>query len=193
MKNKFSISILLAIFILNYSCAQDLKSLDQEDKNSIITNEDNYEMELVFEDENIIWGIEFLDDNSILASVKSGSIYHYKNGVKTEIQGLPEIYFRGQGGLLDLAIHPDFKENKLLYLSYSSEEVKGKGGNTTIARAKLIDNSLVDLEVLYKGSPNSKKGQHFGGRMVFDNKNYLYFSIGDRGNRNVNPQDITID
>ena len=193
MKNKFSISILLAIFILNYSCAQDLKSLDQEDKNSIITNEDNYEMELVFEDENIIWGIEFLDDNSILASVKSGSIYQYKNGVKTEIQGLPEIYLRGQGGLLDLAIHPDFKENKWLYLSYSSEEVKGKGGNTTIARAKLIDNSLVDLEVLYKGSPNTKKGQHFGGRMVFDNKNYLYFSIGDRGNRNVNPQDITID
>ena len=126
MKNKFSISILLAIFILNYSCAQDLKPLDQEDKNSIITNEDNYEMELVFEDENIIWGIEFLDDNSILASVKSGSIYQYKNGVKTEIQGLPEIYFRGQGGLLDLAIHPDFKENKWLYLSYSSEEVKEK-------------------------------------------------------------------
>ena len=120
MRNKFSISILLGIFIINYSCAQDLKPLDQEDKNSIITNEDNYEMELVFEDENIIWGIEFLDDNSILASVKSGSIYHYKNGVKTEIQGLPEIYFRGQGGLLDLAIHPDFKENKWLYLSYSS-------------------------------------------------------------------------
>ena len=96
MKNKFSISILLAIFIINYSCAQDLKPLDQENKNSIITIEENYEMELVFEDENIIWGIEFLDDNSILASVKSGSIYHYKNGVKTEIQGLPEIYFRGQ-------------------------------------------------------------------------------------------------
>ena len=82
MKNKFSISILLGIFIINYSCAQDLKPLDKENKNSIITNEDNYEMELVFEDENIIWGIEFLDDNSILASVKSGSIYQYKNGVK---------------------------------------------------------------------------------------------------------------
>ena len=54
MKNKFSISILLAIFILNYSCAQDLKPLDQEDKNSIITSEDNYEMELVFDDETII-------------------------------------------------------------------------------------------------------------------------------------------
>ena len=73
------------------------------------------------------------------------------------------------------------------------EENKGKGGNTTIARAKLIDNSLTDLEVLYKGSPETKKGQHFGGRLEFDNDNFLYFSIGDRGNRNVNPQDLTVD
>ena len=149
MKNKFSISILLAIFIINYSCAQDLKPLDKENKNSIITNEENYEMELVFEDENIIWGIEFLNDNSILASVKSGSIYHYKNGVKTEIKDLPEIYFRGQGGLLDIALHPEFKENKWLYLSYASEDIKGKGGNTTIARAN-NGNLITLLKLLFK-------------------------------------------
>jgi len=89
MKNKFSISILLAIFILNYSCAQDLKPLDKENENTILTDEVNYEIELVFENENIIWGIEFFDDNSILASVKSGSLFHYKNGIKTEINGLP--------------------------------------------------------------------------------------------------------
>ena len=148
MRNKFSISILLGIFILNYSCGQGLKPLDQENKNTIVTDEVDYEMELVFENENIIWGIEFFDDNSILASVKSGSLFHYKNGTKTEINGLPEIYFRGQGGLLDIAIHPDFNENNLIYFSYASEENKGKGWNTTIARAKLIDNSLTDLEVL---------------------------------------------
>ena len=193
MKKIFLISILLGIFITNYSCAQDLKPLDQENKNTIVTDEVDYEMELVFENENIIWGIEFFDDSSILASVKSGSLFHYKNGIKTEINGLPEIYFRGQGGLLDIAIHPDFNKNNLLYFSYASEENKGKGGNTTIARAKLIDNSLTDLEVLYKGSPETKKGQHFGGRLEFDNDNFLYFSIGDRGNRNVNPQDLTVD
>ena len=193
MKKIFSISILFVVFIINYSCAQDLKPLDNENKNIILTDEVNYEMKLIFEDKNIIWGIEFFDDNSILASVKSGSLFHYKNGTKTEIKGLPEIYFRGQGGLLDIAIHPNFKENKFLYFSYSSEDIMGKGGNTTIARAKLINNSLIDLEVLYKGSPETKKGQHFGGRLEFDNNNFLYFSIGDRGNRNVNPQDITID
>ena len=193
MKKVFSISILLGILIINYSCAQDIKPLDYESNNTILTSETNYEMELVFEDENIIWAIEFFDDNSILATVKSGSLFHYKDGKKTEIKGLPEIYLRGQGGLMDIVLHPDFKNNKWLYFSYASKGVGEKGGNTTIARAKLTDDTLVDLEVLYKGTPNSKKGQHFGGRLEFDNDNYLYFSIGDRGNREVNPQDITID
>jgi glucose/arabinose dehydrogenase len=150
-------------------------------------------MELIFEDENIIWSIEFFEDNSILAAVKSGKLFHYINGEKIEISGLPEIYLRGQGGLMDIVFHPDFKENNWLYFSYASEDAGEKGGNTTISRAKLINNNLVDLEVLYKASPNTRKGQHFGGRLAFDNENYLYFSVGDRGNRDVYPQDITLD
>lgn len=193
MKNTFSSSLILTLILINISCAQDLKPLDGEPDNSILMEEINYEMELVFEDKNIIWAIEFLNDNSILAAVKSGSIIHFKNGEKIKIKGVPEIYLRGQGGLLDIELHPDFSENKWLYMSYASEENKGEGGNTTIARARLIDDSLEDLEILYKGIPNTRKGQHYGSRMAFDNENYLYFSIGDRGNRNVNPQDIKID
>ena len=192
MNNIFNLSILL-IILSNFSCAQDLKPLDSEGDNSILIDESNYEMELIFEDENIIWSIEFFDDNSILAAVKSGSLFHYTNGEKIEISGLPEIYLRGQGGLMDIVLHPDFKENNWLYFSYASEDAGEKGGNTTISRAKLINNNLVDLEVLYKASPNTRKGQHFGGRLAFDNENYLYFSVGDRGNRDVYPQDITLD
>lgn len=193
MKNTFSSSLILTLILINISCAQDLKPLDGEPDNTILMDEINYEMELVFEDKNIIWAIEFLNDNSILAAVKSGSIIHFKNGEKIKIKGVPEIYLRGQGGLLDIELHPDFSENKWLYMSYASEENKGEGGNTTIARARLMDDSLEDLEILYKGIPNTRKGQHYGSRMAFDNENYLYFSIGDRGNRNVNPQDIKID
>jgi aldose sugar dehydrogenase len=192
MNNIFNLSILL-IILSNFSCAQDLKPLDSEGDNSILINESNYEMELIFEDENIIWSIEFFEDNSILAAVKSGSLFHYTNGEKIEISGLPEIYLRGQGGLMDIVLHPDFKENNWLYFSYASEDAGEKGGNTTISRAKLMNNNLVDLEVLYKASPNTRKGQHFGGRLAFDNENYLYFSVGDRGNRDVYPQDITLD
>ena len=193
MKKYFSLTVIICLLILNFSFAQDLEPFDHEGENSILTEETNYEMELVFEDENIIWAIEFFEDNSILATVKSGSIFYYKDGTKTKINGVPDIYLRGQGGLMDIALHPNFKENKWLYFSYASEDAGEKGGNTTIARAKLIEDSLVDLEVLYKGSPNSRKGQHFGGRLEFDNDNYLYFSIGDRGNRDVNPQNINLD
>lgn len=189
MKKNISIYFTILIIMFNFSCGQE-----PNDKNEIIvTDELNYEMELVFENEGIIWGLEFLNDNSILATLKSGSIIHFKDGVKKELKGVPEIYLRGQGGLLDIAIHPNFEKNKFIYLSYASEDTEGKGGNTTISRAILNDDTLEELEVLYKGTPDSRKGQHFGGRMEFDNENYLFFSIGDRGNRNVNPQDITID
>ena len=189
MKKNISIYFTILIIMFNFSCGQE-----PNDKNEIIvTDELNYEMELVFENEGIIWGLEFLNDNSILATLKSGSIIHFKDGVKKELKGVPEIYLRGQGGLLDIAIHPNFEKNKFIYLSYASEDIEGKGGNTTISRAILSGDTLEELEVLYKGTPDSRKGQHFGGRMEFDNENYLFFSIGDRGNRNVNPQDITID
>ena len=189
MKKNISIYFTILIIMFNFSCGQE-----PNDKNEIIvTDELNYEMELVFENEGIIWGLEFLNDNSILATLKSGSIIHFKDGVKKELKGVPEIYLRGQGGLLDIAIHPNFEKNKFIYLSYASEGIEGKGGNTTISRAILNGDTLEELEVLYKGTPDSRKGQHFGGRMEFDNENYLFFSIGDRGNRNVNPQDITID
>jgi len=78
-------------------------------------------------------------------------------------------------------------------MTYSSSEGEGDGGNTALARAKLNGNILVNLELLYKAELNSKKGQHWGSRIEFDDAGYLYFSIGDRGNRDVNPQDTTRD
>ena len=193
MKKTVSIYLTLTFFLLNFSCAQDLKPLDNEREDTIIVDEKNYEMEVVFEDESLIWGLEILDDNSILASIKSGSIIHYKDGIKKDIKGVPEVYLRGQGGLLDLELHPNFNKNRLVYLSYAYMKNRDDGGNTAIARAQLVNDSLKNLEVLYKGSPVSRKGQHYGSRMAFDNENYLYFTIGDRGNRNVNPQDISVD
>lgn len=161
-----------------------------QDKNPINTKKD-YEV-IVSELVNP-WGFTFLLDESILITEKSGELIHFKDGKKTNVSGLPEIYLRGQGGLLDIILHPNYKENGWLYFSYASSDDKTKGGNTTIARAKLKDSSLIDLEVLYKATPDSSKGQHFGSRLVFDSTNCLFFTIGDRGNRDENPQDITKD
>ncbi|MEO6347574.1 MAG: PQQ-dependent sugar dehydrogenase [Aquaticitalea sp.] len=181
MNYKFLLSIFLS-FCTFVSCAQD--------KNPINTNHD-YEM--VVPNLSIPWGFVFLPDNSMLINEKEGKMIHFKDGKKTDVQGVPEVYNRGQGGLLDLALHPNYKQNGWIYFTYASSEGEGDGGNTAIMRAKLKDNQLVEKQLIYKASPNTTKGQHFGSRIAFDTKGYLYFSAGERGERDINPQDITRD
>ncbi|GGW30814.1 PQQ-dependent sugar dehydrogenase [Arenibacter certesii] len=186
MKNSISF-LVLVLLGLNLSCAQ-------QGENEVSTPDKiTFTPQLIIDDLPIAWGMAFLPDGSILITEKSGDLIRFKDGNKSIINNSPTIYNRGQGGLLDIAIDPDYKNNGWIYISYSSEEGEDKGGNTAIMRAKLNGNSLTNNEVLYKASPNSTKGQHFGSRIEFDNDGYLYFSIGDRGDRDVNPQDITKD
>ncbi len=186
MKN--FIFLLIFPFIAILSCAQ-------EKKNDITLENDpkNYTTKIVVPDLQIPWGMVWLPDGSMLITEKSGELIHFKNGNKTSIGNVPEVYNRNQGGLLDIELHPKYKENGWLYITYSSKEGTEKGGNTALIRAKLNNNKLTNIEKLYKGTPNTTKGHHFGSRIEFDNEGYLYFSIGDRGNRDVNPQDITRD
>jgi glucose/arabinose dehydrogenase len=153
----------------------------------------NYTLETVVSDIQIPWGMTWLPDGSMLVTEKSGILYHIKNGAKTEIKNMPKVYTRGQGGLLDITLHPDYAKNGWIYITYAAEEGEGEGGNTKLIRAKLLDSGLTQIESLYKATPNSTKGQHFGSRIVFDNDGYLYFSIGERGNNKDNPQDIKRD
>lgn len=155
--------------------------------------ENDYGHEVVVSGLDIPWGFTFLPDESILITMKKGEIIHYKDGKKQNISGVPEVYNQGQGGLLDVVLHPDYENNGWIYLTYSSTEGEGEGGSTKLIRAKLNNNQLTQIEDLYKAEPNTTKGQHFGSRIVFDKDGYLYFTIGDRGNRDENPQDITRD
>ena len=152
-----------------------------------------YDHEVVVPDLQIGWGMAFLPDGSILITEKSGKLIHFKEGKKSEIEGTPQVYVRGQGGLLDVTLHPDYENNGWIYLTYASSEGQGEGGNTALMRAKLENGKLTNKENLYKAVPNTTKGQHFGSRITFDREGMLYFSIGDRGNRDENPQDITRD
>lgn len=152
-----------------------------------------YEYETVVPDLQVAWGMAFLPDGSILLTEKSGELIHFKENNKQQIQGAPEVYNRGQGGFLDVALHPDYQNNGWIYFTYASPEGEGEGGNTALMRAKLENNQLSNKEVLYKATPNTTRGQHFGSRIEFDNEEKLYFSIGDRGNRDENPQDLSRD
>lgn len=158
-----------------------------------ITDNTSYSHEVVVPGLQIGWGMAFLPDGSMLITEKSGELIHFRNGQKSQVQGVPEVYNRGQGGLLDVAVDPDFESNNLIYLTYASSEGEGEGGNTALTKAKLENGQLVDKQVLYKGAENSTAGQHFGSRIVFDNDGDIFFTIGDRGNEHNNPQDLTRD
>ncbi|WP_439482480.1 PQQ-dependent sugar dehydrogenase [Cyclobacterium plantarum] len=153
----------------------------------------NYDIETVVGDLKLPWGLAFLPDGSMLITERSGELIHFRNGEKTMIKGVPEVRAKGQGGLLDITLHPDYSSNGWIYMSYSSEEGPGDGAHTAISRAKLQGNQLTNLEVLYKATPNTEAGQHYGSRIVFDKDGYMFFSIGERGNHQENPQDITRD
>lgn len=175
------------VVLLNQACAQTVdQTIKTPPKEEVIT-------ELIVPDLEIPWGFDFLPDGSLLITEKSGKLIHFKDGKKEEINGLPEVKVQGQGGLMDIKLHPNFKDNQWIYLSYSSPEGEGRGANTAVMRAKLEGNRLTNQKVLYKASPNSSKPYHFGSRIEFDDQGRLYFSIGDRGNRDKNPQDITRD
>ena len=145
----------------------------------------------------IPWAIEPLSNGDLLISERSGTLYLLpKNSSNlTKLSGLPQIDANGQGGLLDLALHSGPDDSQWLYITYSSTQGAKSGSNTALMRAKLSDDrtELLSTQLLYKGEHNSTKGQHYGSRIVFDNKGYVYFSIGDRGARDKNPQDLTRD
>jgi len=153
----------------------------------------NYSIEMVVDNLDNPWGMTWLPDGSMLITEKAGSIIHFNKGIKTNIENVPNVYNRGQGGLLDITLHPEYKENGWIYITHSSTEGTGNGGNTKLIRCKLKDDQLTNTETLYKAEPNTTRGQHFGSRIVFDDEGYVYFSVGDRGNRDVNPQDLTRD
>ena len=160
-----------------------------------INNAYSFELkyELIVDNLEVPWSFVFLPDDSILIAERKGELIHFKNGKKRKIKNLPVIISKNQGGLLDIELHPDFNENKWIYISYSSSNDQNYGTNTTILRFKIKNFTAVNKEIIYKATPNSKRTLHYGSRMVFDKENYLFFSIGDRGNRDLNPQDIKRD
>ena len=127
------------------------------------------------------WSLAFLPDGRMLVTEKAGRLRAIANG-KLEpqpIAGLPSVTVHGQGGLHDVVPHPDFSRNSLVYLAYAARGEDGVG--TELARGRLADGRLEDVQVLFRQSPKGRSGNHFGGRIVFDRAGYVYLTLGDRG------------
>lgn len=131
------------------------------------------------------WGLAFLPDGRMLVTERPGRLRVVeKDGKLSEpLRGLPAIAARGQGGLLDIALDPNFAQNRLLYLSFAEDRGEGRAG-TSVARARLSQDAtaLEALEIIFRQEPAYTGGNHFGSRLVFDRDGHLFVTLGDRFN-----------
>lgn len=177
-----------------FSCSGISQVTPDVEQSESAQSVDGYKSELYIANTAIAWGMAWLPNGDMLFTQRGGELRIVKQGqlIAESITGLPAIEVGGQGGLLDIVLHPDYANNGWLYFSYAKADGKGNK-STAIMRAKLQGMALTEQEDIYVAQAYGDKGVHFGSRLAFDNQGYLYFSIGDRGQRDVNPQDITRD
>ena len=147
-------------------------------------NEAPFEIKTLLKDiEGVPWSINVLPDGNFLISLREGSlkIFNPENGKMINILGVPKVVAESQGGLLDIALHPDFKINKIIYLSYSGKVEKQ--ATTKLAVANLNGNQLENVKDIFVALPAQNTFHHYGSRIVFDNSGHLFLSIGERGQR----------
>jgi len=129
------------------------------------------------------WALAFLPEGDMLVTERSGALLRLdpEQGQRTRVDGVREVDARNQGGLLDVVLHPDFSDNRLVYLSWSGR--CDRGNATHVGRGRLDDDRLADFEVLFVARPCVRSTKHFGSRIVFDRDGYMFVTVGERGER----------
>jgi glucose/arabinose dehydrogenase len=129
------------------------------------------------------WALAFLPDGDLLVTERDGRLRRVRDGVlePAPLAGTPAVAASGQGGLLDVVLHPDFESNRWLYLSYSGRQ--GRRSNTSVMRARYGPDGLSEQEVIFEANPSLRSSKHFGSRLAFGPNGLLYVTVGERGER----------
>lgn len=153
-----------------------------------------FKLETIVEDLDIPWSVAFLPNGGMLIAERPGPVRHFEEGkLHPPVEDTPEVWAKGQGGMMEVALHPKFKENGWIYLGFSEAgEKKSNAGMTKIVRGRIIDNIWMDEEVIFEAPEKTfiTTSRHFGTRLVFKD-GYLFFAIGDRG-RKEDAQDLNL-
>ena len=126
------------------------------------------------------WSMAFLASGDVLVTERPGRLRVIRDDelLTDPVPGVPEVLAEGQGGLLDVVLHPDFSTNRLIYLSYSKPYADEEGATTAVARARFENDRLTDLEDIFVA--NSRGRGHYGSRLAFDSEGFLFISVGER-------------
>lgn len=179
----------LASYILNGIKNRAAYDFDDEPKSNLFKSEKlTVKLDTVATGLDVPWGIAFLSDGSLLVTERGGKLYQVKNKKNTEIKGVPEVLAQGQGGLMDIALHPDYEKNRLVYFSYSKP--KDNLATTAVMQAKLEGNKLTGQKIIFEALPYASTRHHYGSRLLFDKDGHLFISVGERGNERQNPQSL---
>lgn len=127
------------------------------------------------------WGMAFLPDGRLLVTERAGTlrILEKDNTLSEPLKGTPKVFAQGQGGMLDVALHPNFSENKYVYLSYAEPGANGTA-STALGRGKLEGNSLKNFETIFRMEPKVEGPNHFGGRILFTPDNEIFLTLAER-------------
>lgn len=169
-----------AILLLGLLFLPTLPSASGEE---IVSEKQRFQVEPFLDGLEVPWGMVKLPDGRFLITERKGDLRVVEGGkLLTEpVEGIPEVWAKGQGGLLDIRLHPDYAENGWIYLAFSKP--LPKGALTSIVRFQLKGNRAENLETIFEppAEDATEAGAHFGSRMAFDGEGHLFFSIGDRG------------
>lgn len=143
------------------------------------------------------WSMAFLPGGDMLITERPGRLRIVRNGtlLPQPVEGVPAVSYANQGGLLEVAPHPDFASNRMLYLTFSKPLADGKEATTALVRGRFENDRLTNVQQLFESV--SKGRGHFGGKIAFDGKGFLFLTLGDRqvpptGNLEAHPaQDLT--
>lgn len=177
------------LFVFLFLLASVFPARGQSEKKAFFkktTGPAPFKVEILADFRGIPWGMVFINDTELLFTEKQGQLskLHIPTGKISSIFGAPEVIFKHQGGLLDVTLHPDFKKNRKVYFSYSLKGKKKKGHKTTaVAKGFLKKNRIVNLKNIFIAKPFKSGNRHFGSRLIFDEKGFLFVTMGDRGDK----------
>ena len=143
------------------------------------------------------WAIAFLPSGDMLVTERPGRLRIVRGGalLPSPVTGVPAVFARGQGGLLDVVPHPDFASNRLIYLSFSKPNAEGSAATTAVVRGRFENDRLTDVEQIFEAA--TRGNGHYGSRLAFDRDGFLFITVGDRqapprGNLEAHPaQDLS--